>query len=567
MPTFNPFRTVQSVRRFQTIGSVLIKHGFGFIFENYGPDAKALRRMLRTPLRKPLDPEREGIAREDLTEEELAIHLRLALEELGPTFIKLGQLLSTRPDLLPPIYIKELEHLLSNVPPEPWELVEKSLQEFYGEELETIFTSIEQTALGAASLAQVHQAKLATGEDVVIKVLRSKIHDIIKQDLEIIYYLARIFENTSLGKIYGFVEFADEFSFTLNNELDFFREAINAERFRENFKELDFVHIPDVYKEFSGKEILVMELMEGIRIDNIDALEKQGYDRNELANHCAHVIVKEILDDGFFHADPHPGNLIIVEGGRLGVMDFGMVGFLKEVDRFHLIHLYIAAIEQDVDALIDELINMGAVDIDVDQRNLTRDINRVLNRYYGLPLEAINASEIVEDITPVLYEHHIKIPSNLWFLIKALTIMEGVGLNLDPTFDIFEFSKPYVTKLTRKMLFPNKNVIQQFIRKRSDWTGLLDELPRTTNHILTQMERGEFFRFSVNDIDNILKSTDRMVTRVSLSMIVASLILGIAFLIPQFTSGSFGQIILIIAFISVVIFGLWFLFTLIRRRR
>ncbi len=567
MATFNPFRTVQSVRRFQTIGAVLIKHGFGFIFENFGPEAKALRRLLRTPLRKPFNSDEINISRQEFTEEELATHFRLALEELGPTFIKLGQLLSTRPDLLPPIYIKELGHLLTNVPPEPWENVEKSLKNFYQEDYDTIFSEVDSVAIGAASLAQVHKAKLQTGEDVVIKVLRSNTHEVIKQDLEILYSLARIFDNTSIGKVYGFVEFADEFAYTLKNELDYFREAMNAERFRENFKDHKFVHIPKVYQEISGKEILVMEYLEGIRIDDLEALDAAGYDRKKIATYCANVIVKEILEDGFFHADPHPGNLVILDEGRLGVMDFGMVGFLKENERFNLVHLYVAAIEQDVDALIDELINMGAIDLQVDQRNLTRDINRVLNRYYGLPLEALNASDIMEDIIPILYEHHIKVPSNLWFLIKALTIMEGVGLTLDPTFDIFQFSKPYVQKLTWKMLFTNKNVVQQFIRKRSDWGNLLDEFPRTSNHILTQIERGEFFRFSINDIDSILKSTDRMVTRISLSLIVASLVLGIAFLIPQFTSGSFGQIILIIAFVFVAVIGLWFLFTMIRTKK
>jgi ubiquinone biosynthesis protein len=567
MATFNPFRTVQSVRRFQTIGAVLIKHGFGFIFENYGPEAKALRRLLRTPLRKPFDTNQIDVSRQEFTEEELAIHFRLALQELGPTFIKLGQLLSTRPDLLPPIYINELGHLLNNVPPEPWENVEESLQRFYQDEYKTLFKEINPVPIGAASLAQVHKAILYTGEEVVIKVLRSNTHQVIDQDLEILYSLARIFDNTSIGQIYGFVEFADEFAYTLKNELDFFREALNAERFRENFKELDFIHIPKVYPDISGKEILVMEYLEGLRIDDLNSLDAAGYDRKELATHCANVIVKEILEDGFFHADPHPGNLVILDGGRLGVMDFGMVGFLKENERFNLVHLYVAAIEQDVDALIDELINMGAIDIKVDQRNLTRDINRVLNRYYGLPLEAINAGDILEDITPILYEHHIKVPSNLWFLIKALTIMEGVGLTLDPTFDIFKFSKPYVQKLTWKMLFTNKNVVQQFIRKRSDWGNLLDELPRTSNHILTQIERGEFFRFTINDINRILKSTDRMVTRISLSLIVASLVLGIAFLIPQFTSGSFGQIILIVAFVFVAVIGLWFLFTMVRTKK
>jgi ubiquinone biosynthesis protein len=536
------------------------------MFENFGPEANALRRLLRTPLRKPLDPYREDLEPRELTEEDLAIHLRLALEELGPTFVKFGQLLSTRPDLLPPVFIKELEHLLNNVPAVSWEEIEPKLEHFYGEKKEEIFSNIDQTALASASLAQVHSATLTTGEEVAIKILRPHIHEVIQQDLEILETLARIFQNTTLGKIYNFVDLADEFAYILKNELDFYRERMNADRFRKSFAEMDFVHIPIIYEEFSGKEILVMERLEGIRIDDIEALVEAGYKREKLATYCAKVIVKEILEDGFFHADPHPGNLIILEGGRLGVMDFGMVGYLRDKDRLHLIQLYIAAIEQDIDALIDELVRMGAIDLYVNQRNLTRDIDRVLNNYYGLPLDAINANEVIEDILPVLYEHHIKIPSNLWFLIKSLTIMEGVGLTLDPGFDIFEFSKPYITKLTRQLLFPQKKLFQHLIKIRTDWGDLIDEFPRSTLHIMDQLENGELLRFSVNGMDDILKAVDRMVTRVALSLIIAALLLGISFLIPQFTTGSFGQIMLIVSFLGVAGLGLWLLINMIRRK-
>jgi ubiquinone biosynthesis protein len=553
----SPFRSVRNLRRFQVIGSVFLKHGFGFIFDRFGPELRALRRTLRQPFSFTSDP--------SLTEEELAIHFRLALEELGPTFVKLGQILSTRPDLLPPIFIVELSKLQDKVPPAPWEDIEKILLEDYDNSFTEIFATIDHVPMAAASLAQVYAATLSNGAEVVLKVQRPGIIPVIETDLEIIQTLAAIAQPTPLGRFYDLTEIAEEFAFTLRNELDYNSEGHNADRFRQNFADAEFLYIPKVYWEYTTPRVLVLERIHGIKINNIKALEAEGYDRHQIAMNAAHLIVQEVLVDGFFHADPHPGNLFIMPGHVIGAMDFGMVGHLKESDRRHLIQLYIAAIQQDIDAIIDQFIRMGAAGVDVDQVALGRDIDRLLSHYYGRPLKDMRAADVIERIQPVVFEHRLKLPSAFWLLGKTLMIMEGVGLQLDPDFDIYEVSGPYVRRLIWQLILPGKNWSHQVLRKTTDWGNLFDEFPRTANRLLELIEHGQFFRLSIVELDPLLNRVDRLVTRISLALLVAALIVGLSLLIPLFSSGSVGQIILIAGFVFVVGLGLWLLLTMLRR--
>jgi ubiquinone biosynthesis protein len=551
-------RSVRNIPRYQEIAAVFIKHGFGFIFENLGSEMlQPFRRVLK---QRPKEfPLRSG--------EYLASHFRLALEELGPTFVKLGQVLSTRPDLLPPRYITELSKLQDTVPPVPWISIRGVLIEELDIEPEVVFTTFDHQPMAAASLAQVHAATLPNGEEVVVKIQRPNILNTIEKDLNVLADLAERFQTTALGRLYNLVEIEDDFAYTLHSELDYRREGYNAERFRMNFAKESFLYVPKVYWEYTTPRVLVLERIRGIKIDDLQALDVAEFDRHKIALNAAHLIVKEILEDGFFHADPHPGNLLIMPNEIIGAMDFGMVGHLKEIDRINLIRLYIAAVEIQIEAFIDQLIHMGAADIEVDRIGLARDTERLLTQYANIPLQDIHASDVLDDVRPIMFRYHLRLPSDFWLLAKTLVMLEGIGLRLDPSFDIFEVSKPYVTKLTWQLLMPSRRLAQDIMRKSKDWGDFLDKLPRAGSSLLTKAERGELFYLTIKDTDRLVNQLDRVFTRLSLSVMISAIIIGMAMLTPLFSNGSLVQWLLLLGFIIAFILAVWFLISMLRSSR
>jgi len=312
--------------------------------------------------------------------EGMALHLRLALEELGPTFVKLGQILSTRPDLLPPAYIAELSKLQDAVPPTAWDAVRALLEQELGREVVQVFAELDPMPIAAASLAQVYAAQLPDGENVIVKVQRPEITSLIETDLEILAALASAAQRTPAGRVYDPVGIVDDFAFTLRNELDYRREGRNADRFRANFAGEEALYIPRVFWEYTTRRVLVLERIHGIKIDDIAALDTAGYDRHRVALRSARIIIKEVLEDGFFHADPHPGNFVVMPGEVIGAMDFGMVGHLGRQDRLNLVRLYIASIRLEAEQIAEQLIRMGATAGKVDRSSLARDIGRLLTK-------------------------------------------------------------------------------------------------------------------------------------------------------------------------------------------
>ncbi|MBN1311487.1 MAG: AarF/ABC1/UbiB kinase family protein [Anaerolineae bacterium] len=553
MSTLSSLRPIRHLGRYRQIAGVFFKHGFGFIFDHLGPEWRPSRRAFR---QRPQEP---GLASGDL-----AAHFRQALEELGPTFVKLGQILSTRPDLLPLPYIAELSKLCDTVPPEPWGAVHQVLVEEYGREPEEIFDSIGRQPIAAASLAQVHIATLPGGEEVVIKVQRPNILATISTDLEILMELARAARPTTLGQIYDFVAIAEDFSFTLRSELDYRREGRNADRFRANFVDEQYLYIPHVYWDLSTPRVLVQERIQGIKIDDVAALDAAGYDRHEIALHCAHIVVKEVLEDSFFHADPHPGNLVVMPGGMIGAMDFGMVGHLSERDRRNLIRLYYVSVTLDADGIVEQLIRMGAAGTEVNRPVLARDIGRLLVKYHGLPLRDIRAQEVVEEIMPIAFRHRLRLPSDLWLLGKTLATMEGVGLHLDPDFDLFEISEPIVQKLIWQMVLPRQDWVQILLRYGAGWADLLGTLPRTGSRLLERAEEGDLFQIRLKDADPIMSRLDRLATRLALSVLIAALIISLALLVPLMTTDSPLQLPVAIGFVLALGLGVWLLISILR---
>ncbi len=549
IPTIS--RPIRHLRRYRHILTVFTRHGFGFALSQLPTEPLWLRDLYPFPIQEPAS---------------LPAHFRQALEELGPTFVKLGQMLSTRPDLLPPDYVAELAKLQDNVPPVPWPEIREVIQAELGAPPEEIFGEIDSKPLAAASLAQVHAAKLLTRQKVVIKVQRPNILPDIRTDLEIIHDIAHYAEqHTALGRVYNLVEIAEDFAETLHNELNYQSEGRNADRIRENFAHERCLRIPYVYWEYTTKRVLVMEYIEGIKITDIAALDEAGYDRRKIANNAARMIIKEILEDGFFHADPHPGNLIVMENEVIGAMDFGMVGYLSNADRSNLLHLFNVAVQMDAKAVTDGLIHIGAAPVDVNRRALSQDIERLLRYYNGLPLKDIHVNELLDKLMPLAFAHRLRLPGNFWQLGKALAMMEGIGYKLAPDFDIFAFSRPYTTKLMLKAALPDRHWLNEITRRGLAWSDLLDELPHIGLLLLNRLENQEPLKLSLTHSN--LEVLDRMVTRLALSVIVAAMIVGLAVLIPATTETPWiVQMVVILSFLFALMMGGAILVSIVRKK-
>jgi ubiquinone biosynthesis protein len=556
----SPVRSVRHLQRYREIASVFIRHGFGELVDTLEllPYLSLPRRLLRRG--QPV-PSTLGVPQ----------RLRLALEELGPTFVKLGQMLSTRPDILPTVYIDELTKLQDTVQPVPWGPIRAQIDVELDMPLEETFADFEPVPIAAASLSQVHAATLPNGTSAVVKIQRPNIQSLIETDLEILFDLARLIqERTPLGAVYDFLEIAEEFAITLRAELDFYREGRNADRFRANFANEPYLHIPRVYWEYTTRRLLVLERIHGIKFDDIKALDAAGYDRERIALNAARMIIKEVLDDGFFHADPHPGNFAVMPGEIIGAMDFGMVGHLSHRTRSDLIRLYTVAIQLDEEGIVDQLIQMGVISGTLDRTGLQRDVARLLRKYHGMPLEAIRAHEVIDDIMPVAFRHNLRLPSDLWLLGKTMAMMEGVGLKLVPDFDIFAVSEPYVQRFMRQLVSP-RSWGPPLIKGINDWSTLMRLIPRVSSQVLTRVEReGIEIRIDIKELDQVLGRVDRQANRLSLSMLLAALIVGLALLVPAFNlrgQWTLATVVVIIGFIIVSLLGLWLIFSIWRASR
>ncbi len=547
----SPIPHAPNLKRYRQIVTVLARHGFGSFLEHIrvGQRVPLSQHLVKPDTRSHLSP---------------AEHFRLALEELGPTFVKVGQILSTRPDLLGPEFVKELSKLTDAVPPAPWEQVHEVLVEELGNKLDETFEWIDPLPLAAASLAQVHNATLVSGDEVVVKIQRPKIQAIIDTDLAILRDQAFLAQHSPLGELTSPEQIVEEFAFALYNELDYLREGRNADRFRENFKDEKYLYIPKIYWEYTTRRVLVMEKIHGIKIDDLNALDEAGYDRKRVAMHAASIIVKEILQDGFFHADPHAGNFLVMAGEVIGAMDFGLVGEITDRDRNQLIHLYISSIGMDARNMVDELIRINAASSSVNRANLALDLERMMKKYSGRPLKEIRTQDLMDEMMNLTTRHHLTLPPNLWLLGKTMAMMEGTGLKLDPDFDIFSVSEPYVRQLKWQVFLPETGWGNNLLRQGVEWGELIKILPRASRRLLEKIDLNQPFDVTLENSDKIMSGLNRLVNRLSISVVLAALIISMAILIATTTDGSPLQTLVAVGFITAMGLSAWLIISIFR---
>ncbi len=461
--------------------------------------------------------------------------LRLALEELGPTFIKFGQILSIRPDFLPSAFIKELEKLQDRVPPFSSFQAQKIIEKELNKPLEKLFKKFETKPIAAASLSQVHKAILPNNELVAVKVQRPDIKEIIELDLGILENLAGFLENRlKNGWVYRPKLIVAEIKKAIRREIDFTNEAYNFEKFRINFKDIEYIKVPKIYWEMSTAKVLTMEFMKGRKINEITQDKyKNIFEVEKIAKRGAKAILKQILEDGFFHADPHPANLLIQPPATIVMLDVGMVGYLDKETIFKIAKLLQAIIDKNLEQIINCLENLGVVIKEVDKNLFRQDLKELFDRYFGVPLKRLEIRKISEDMLKVIVEHRLVLPPGFVLMLKALSMEETIGKKLDPDFDMISTAKPFVKKFLRKKFIP-----QELLKKSNilfqESVELIEELPRDLIDILHKIKEGRLkFNFEHQGLGKLTKEINRSTNRLSFSLIIAALIIGSSLILQQ----------------------------------
>ena len=454
--------------------------------------------------------------------------LRLALEELGPTFIKLGQLLSTRADLVPPEYRAELAKLQDAAPAVPTDVVKDTIEGELHSSAEAAFASFAVEPLACASIGQAHLATLQDGTEVVVKVRRPNVVEEMEQDLEIIQNLAaRASRRSKAAAHYDLGGLADEFVQTLRAQLDYLQEARNAERFAANFEGDPSVQIPRVFWDLTTSRVITLERIRGMKITDIAALDEAGLDRHDLAQGAAQIVAKMVFEDGFFHADPHPGNFFIEPGGRVGIVDFGMVGTLDDALREQLSRLLIGFLRQDPDRLADALLALGTSTEPVDRARLREDLAGLLERYFGRSIGEISLRGALGDVMVIVRRHGLRLRRDLALLLTVLLVAEGLVAELDPHFRFAEALAPYARRQLLAQVTPAavRRRVEQF---GADLADLAVDFPGRLDRLLKSVESGGLeVRLRADELESLLTRAERVGNRVAASVLAAALIDGL----------------------------------------
>ena len=521
-------QAVQDLKRLREISAVVVRHGFGELLDR----TRLWETLGRRPEAARLSPE--------MMRATTARRFRETLAELGPTFIKLGQILSARPDIVPADFIAELSQLQDSAPPMPVELVFELIEKGLGKPSHQLFAFVDPAPLASASIAQVHRARLASGEEVVVKVQRPGIEEQIRSDTDLLSYLARFLEGViEETGIYTPTGIVTEFRAAMMQELDFDNEARNIEAFAKNHAERPYVVVPKLFRELSCRTVITLEELKGVKLKTVlESPQHEGIDRKQLAKHVLDASFHQLFTDGLFHGDPHPGNLMILPGNRLGLMDFGLVGRLSKGMQESIILLVLAVSLKDPDTVARLLYKVGVPDERINLHQFRADIHDLLDRYLGLKLNELDSSTLLTDLVDLAMKYKIKIPKEYAVLSKASATTEGIIRQLDPELDVVNVALPYARQLLYERYNPG-SMSGGFLRVLLQLQGFLQDTPAQLSQILMDLEGGKFHVTVRNDdLTRLNTNVKALGILLFAGMIAASLIVGAFSLVGRASEGS-----------------------------
>jgi ubiquinone biosynthesis protein len=545
--------TVAHVNRFKTIVLTLLKYGFDDVAERLElPGQPLLKRVIQVE-KNLTGPQR----------------LRRCLEELGPTFVKLGQVMSLRSELLPAAYVEELRGLHDEVAPVESSAIREQIESQLGRSIEEVFVEFDDVPLAAASLAQVHRGVLRDDRQVVaVKAQRPGIEPDVESDIAIMEMIARqLDQRMEAAAVYDLPGLVDEFDKTLHRELDYTHEARHMRIFRANFAADPEVQVPAVFDEYSTERLLVMELVEGVRVGDVPP--DQARLRRELARRGLRVFVKQVLEDGFFHADPHPGNIVVRSDGTLFLLDCGMVGRLTDTTRFELTDLIQAGLTGDSERLVEVLVDLAGRPDGGQSETLEHDALDLIDAYQHMPLRQIDLGRFLSEIAELLRANHLSLPRDLSVMLKALITAEGVARQLDPELNVVEEIAPLVSKLVAERWQPQR-LRRRLQRSLGQLLALQRRLPQQLAHIVDKLERGRLaLAFRHENLDPLQRTIEDSASRLTVAIIVGAIVIGSSLVI----SAGIGPrlfdlpILGLGGYVVSALLGLWIVFNIVRSHR
>jgi ubiquinone biosynthesis protein len=548
--------TTRSLGRLSEIAQVMVRHGFGYFFE-----AHKLTDLI---------PGRHGEPPPDVSQR--GRHLREVLDELGPTFVKFGQLLSTRPDVVPPDIIAELRALQDDVRPFPFEQAERVIEEELGNSIERLFLEFEREPVAAASIGQVHRAVLPNGKRVAVKVQRPGAPRQIEADLNLMYQAARLVKERV--RALDFIDarnLVDEFARQIRQELDYRLEARNAQMFHRNFAGDPKVHVPRVYWTYTRARVLTLEWLEGTQLADADLLPLTLDERRDLAYRITETWMTMIFRHGFFHGDPHPANILVLEeAGAIGLVDFGAVGKLTDDDMSKLTRLFIDAAAENVDALPKRLADLGVRYPRDREEEFLAELREIYYRYYGASLSEIDPIQVIREAFQLIYSMNLQLPTRFLLLDRSIATLGSVGVELYPDFNVFEVARPYARGLLLERFTPQR-IARRAQRDAIRYAQIFAEAPHQWYDFMEQVRDGQIeVGFVHKGLDDFLEQTQRVFNRLVIALIVVGGLIGSS-LIGVFATGGphvLGvNVVSVVGFVLSTVLGLWLLWGVVRSGR
>jgi ubiquinone biosynthesis protein len=553
-------RTYRHLNRYRQILGVLFRYGFGDLIETL-----KIEQYIEIGLNMISRKRRERI--EKLARSE---RVRMALEELGPTYIKFGQILSTRPDLISIEFLNEFAKLQDNVPPFGFEEFQKTVESELGRPAAAIFAELDPQPLASASIGQVHRAWLHNGDEVVVKVRRPGIEKTIEVDLEIMLHLATLMEkHIEELALHRPVKIVEEFARTIAREMDYTVEADSMERVAGQFLGDNTVYVPCVYRGYSTSAVLTSEYVQGIKVSKVEALCESGYNCGLITERGANILLKQIFVFGFFHADPHPGNIFVLPGEVIGLIDFGMMGSVDRSTREIFVALVDSILRRDDPRTAKILMNLTDWDEEPDTIQLEKDVADFVARYFNKPLREIQLSKLLQQILETATRHRMRVRPDIFLMLKALSQIEGFTRSLDPEFDMLGTAAPFIRDVKRARLAPSRlaedvtHLVEQGYEFLTDFPKDLLEISRSLR------QRKMAFTLVLKDLDKMLHTHDQISNRLAFSIIIAALIIGSALIVISNMPPMFYGISLIglIGFLTAAVLGIWLLIAIIKKGR